>query len=287
MNYRHAFHAGNHADVLKHSLLLALVAALRRKPAPIYVLDTHAGRGSYSLVGDEATRSGEAMAGVHRLLGSVPQSQPLRDYLHELAAFDASMPMQHYPGSPCLLQAVLGAEDRMASCELHPEEAAALKSRLSGDVRIAIHQRDGYEAIRALLPPKFARGLVLIDPPYEAREAEFDRVLFSLEQILSRWATASVAVWYPIKSRATVRSFLRAASQLPSRAAWNAQLMIRADSSVLRMNGSGMLLLNPPLRLDEGFRPTLSELARVLGENGQGTGELTWLRRDGQPVQDP
>ncbi|MEZ5463834.1 MAG: 23S rRNA (adenine(2030)-N(6))-methyltransferase RlmJ [Lysobacteraceae bacterium] len=285
MNYRHAFHAGNHADVLKHSLLLALIAALKRKPAPIFVLDTHAGRGSYALDGDEATRSGEALAGVRRLLESAPQSPPLRDYLRELAAFDASTPMRRYPGSPCLLQAALGKDDRMAVCELHPQEADGLRLAMNPDPRVAVHQRDGYEAIRALLPPRQGRGLVLIDPPYEAREAEFDRVLLALEQILSRWSTACVAVWYPIKDRAAVRRFLRAALELPSRAAWDARLMIRADSSVLRMNGSGMLLLNPPWQLDESFHPALSELACILGEDTGGSSGLTWLRRDGQRVE--
>ena len=284
MNYRHAFHAGNHADVLKHSLLLALVAALKRKPSPIFVLDTHAGRGAYDLAGEEATRSGEALAGVRRLLDAAPRSEALRDYLDQLAAFDASTPMPRYPGSPCLLQSVLAADDRMACCELHPEEASALKAALGRDSRVAVHQRDGYEAIRALLPPLQKRGLVLIDPPYEAREAEFDRVLLALEQTLSRWATACIAVWYPVKDAAAVRRFLRAAGKLPSRAAWDARLMIRTDSSVLRMNGSGMLLLNPPWQLDEVFRPALAELAAILGEGGQGHATLAWLRRDGVHV---
>ena len=301
MNYRHAFHAGNHADVLKHSLLLALIAALKQKPSPVFVLDTHAGRGAYDLGGDEARRSGEALAGVSRLLDARPRSAPLRDYLGHLAAFDASLPgtstpdaskagvsaaLSRYPGSPCLLQMVLGEADRLVCCERHPEEAAALKHALGRDPRVAVHQRDGYEAIRALLPPSFGRGLVLIDPPYEAREAEFAAVLVALQQILSRWATACVAVWFPVKDPAAVRRFLRSASALPARAAWHARLMVRADSSVLRMNGSGMLLLNPPWKLDEDYRPALQELAAVLGEDGQGSAGLAWLRRDGQRIDD-
>lgn len=285
MNYRHAFHAGNHADVLKHSLLLALVASLKRKPSPIFVLDTHAGRGAYNLSGDEATRSGEALAGVNRLQAASPKSVVLREYLKALADFDPQASMRRYPGSPCLLQMALGTDDRMACCELHPEEAAVLKASLGRDPRIAVHQRDGYEAIRALLPPSQGRGLVLIDPPYEAREAEFDRALAALDQLLSRWSTACIAVWYPIKDRAVVRRFLRAASALPAKSAWDASLMVRADSSVLRMNGSGMLVLNPPWQLDETFQPALIELATLLGEGGAGRGELTWLRLDGRRVE--
>jgi 23S rRNA (adenine2030-N6)-methyltransferase len=288
MNYRHAFHAGNHADVFKHVALLALCDALCAKPAPLFALDTHAGAGVYLLGGDEAARTGEAEDGIGRLLAATaahgrPADTTIARYLDAVAACrTATGEAEAYPGSPWLLAHALRAQDRIACCELREEEAALLKRALIGDARVAVHARDGYAAIGALLPPKadgerFGRGLVLIDPPYEAQLAEFDTALSALRTGLARWPQAVYALWYPIKRRAGLMPFYRAAAALPAKSTLLCELLVRADDSPLRMNGSGLLILNAPWRFEEQLRQSLTALEHALGENGASSRQQ-WLR---------
>ena len=281
MNYRHAFHAGNHADVLKHVVLLALCDALIAKPAPLFALDTHAGRGLYALEGEQAQRTGEAAGGIGRLRPGMDAD--IDAYLEAIAACRARHGADAYPGSPWLLAHALRTVDRIALCELHPDEAGALRAAMAADARVAVHARDGYQAMRALLPPKvqgqrLGRGLVLVDPPYEAQGAEFEHALDALRDGLERWPQACFALWYPIKLRRGLRTFLRAAEQLDARSILDLQLLVRPDDSPLRLNGSGVLLLNPPWRFDARMTPVLLALAETLGEEGRGAARLEWLR---------
>lgn len=285
MNYRHAFHAGNHADVLKHVVLLALCDALSAKPAPCFALDTHAGRGLYRLEGDEARRSGEASGGIDRLRRG---ADPAIDrYLDAVSACRERHGADAYPGSPWLLAHALRAQDRIACTELQPEEAAALKANFAGDARIAVHRRDGYAAMKALLPPKvegerIARGLVLVDPPYEAQLAEFDAAFAALRAGIERWPQASFALWYPLKQRRALQPMLREAAALPGKSALLAELLVRPDDSPLRMNGSGMLLLNPPFGIEVRLPPALATLRAMLEEGaGRGDAKLAWLKPRG------
>jgi len=283
MNYRHAFHAGNHADVLKHVVLLAVLDALLRKDSPFFVLDTHAGRGRYLLQGGEAERTGEAAGGVLRLAGCKAPPPAIERYLRAVAAANPVDALLAYPGSPLLAAQAMRAQDRLAACELQPDEAAALKALFAGDARVAVHARDGYEAVRALLPPRvegvrYARGLVLVDPPYEAQEAEYPRVAAAMRDALERWPQAICAIWYPVKQRRHLQPFFRALQALPARELLLAELMVRPDDSPLRLNGSGMALLNPPWKLDEALAPALRVLQERLGEAGAST-RLEWLRR--------
>jgi len=282
MNYRHAFHAGNHADVLKHVVLLALCDALTRKPSPCFALDTHAGRGLYRLDGEAAQTTGEARDGISRLLAESPRQPLLRRYLAAVQACRARHGDSAYPGSPWLLGYALRAQDRIAVCELHPEEAHVLRSQLAGDPRLTVHERDGYQALKALLPPRhgatrFGRGLVLIDPPYEAQLAEFDIALAALHDGLIRWPQGMFALWYPIKQGRTLQPFRRAAARLPAKSALLLELLVRPDDSPLRMNGSGMLLLNPPWQFDSAMGSALEALRDALGEAGAST-RVDWLR---------
>jgi 23S rRNA (adenine2030-N6)-methyltransferase len=276
MNYRHAFHAGNHADVLKHVTLLALCDALLAKPTPVFALDTHAGRGLYALAGDAARRTAEADDGIARLQGSAPAggfAPPIERYLAALATCRAAHGADAYPGSPWLLANALREDDRIACCELQEEEAAALRHAFHFDPRVAVHRRDGYAAMKALLPPsvdgrRYARGLVLVDPPYEAQLAEFDTALAALKEGLSRWPQGVFALWYPVKQRRALQPFLRAAGKLATKAGsgLRIELLVRPDDSPLRMNGSGMLLLNPPWRIEAALAPALAQLHAALGE---------------------
>jgi 23S rRNA (adenine2030-N6)-methyltransferase len=282
MNYRHAFHAGNHADVLKHVVVLALCEALAAKPSPCFALDTHAGRGLYKLDGEAAQKTGEARDGIARLQAEAPRDPAVQRYLAAVRACRAQHGAQAYPGSPWLLAHALRAQDRIAACELHPEEAHVLRGQFAGDPRVAVHERDGYAAVRALLPPRhgatrFARGLVLVDPPFEAQLAEFDAALAALKDGLARWPQGTYALWYPVKQGRALQPFRRAAARLPAKSALLLELLVRPDDSPLRMNGSGMLVLNPPWQFDAAMRPTLDALRRALGEAGA-SARVEWLR---------
>ena len=274
MNYRHAFHAGNHADVLKHVVLLALCDALVAKPTPVFALDTHAGRGVYALDSDAALRTGEASEGVDPVLQAHADDLWIQRYARAIQACRDERGPTAYPGSPWLIAHALRDIDRVACCELQPDEVAALKSNLSGDRRIAVHHRDGYAALKALLPPvvggqRFARGLVLVDPPYESQLDELTIALAALRDGLARWPQATYMLWYPIKQRRVLQPFYRDARALPAKSVTVAELLVRPDDSPLRMNGSGLLLLNAPYRFDVGLARTLPKLASILGTNAR------------------
>jgi 23S rRNA (adenine2030-N6)-methyltransferase len=281
MNYRHAFHAGNHADVLKHVALLALCDALTAKPAACFALDTHAGKGLYSLEAEAARRTGEAAGGVVRLRET--QDPAIARYLEAVEACRAQHGPQAYPGSPWLLAWALREQDRIACCELHPDEAALLKEVLHHDSRVVVQARDGYAAMKALLPPRigetrFGRGLVLVDPPYEAQLEEFDTALGALRDALARWPQGTYALWYPIKLRRTLQPFYRRATDLPAKSVLVAELLVRRDDSPLRMNGSGLVILNAPWKFDRVLQPALRALRHALGEDGAGDTRVEWLR---------
>ena len=279
MNYRHAFHAGNHADVLKHVILLAMIDALKRKDAPFFVLDTHAGRGQYLLQGEHSDKTGEARGGIFRLMVLHGLPVLVQNYLKRVQADNPVGALVNYPGSPLLVAQAMRDQDRLAACELQPDEARALASLFKNDKRVGVMARDGYGAVKALLPPKEKRGLVLIDPPYEAQEGEFASILAALKEGLARWPNGSFAVWYPIKIRRTLLPFLRKAALLPCKSALIAELLIRPDDSPLRLNGSGMLIINPPYQLDQELTPALPVLARLMGEKHHAS-SLQWLKQE-------
>ncbi len=271
MNYRHAFHAGNHADVFKHAALVTVLEHLLAKPAPFAVLDTHAGVGVYGLDSDEALRTREFEAGVGRLAGAdLPAA---RGYLALLADLNPHG-LAVYPGSPEIVRRHLREQDRLIACELHPADHAALKGRYRGDRRIAAHRRDGYEAVGALTPPAERRGLVLIDPPYEAPD-EAERVVAALTAGLRRWRTGVFMAWYPIKDGAIGDMLAGAASvgAFPR--------TLRAELTPLPRNGTGMaggglIVVNAPWRLDEKLASLAERLAALLGD-GMGTWSVGWV----------
>jgi 23S rRNA (adenine2030-N6)-methyltransferase len=263
MNYRHAFHAGNFGDCLKHALFVWLLRALMRKPAPLLVLDTHAGAGYYDLTTDPAERTGEWRAGIARLLDEPPP--PLADYAGLVQQLGL------YPGSPALVRALLRPGDRLACCELHPEEHAALHRRYARDPAVAVHHRDAWEALGALLPPAERRGLILIDPAYEAPD-EFTRLAAALRTGIRKFATGVFAAWYPIKHRAPVRSFFASMQQSGIRDIVTAELWLREPLDPSRLNGCGMLVINPPYRFEDEIPPILAALLARLGTGQHGAG---------------
>ncbi len=263
MNYRHAFHAGNRGDCLKHALLVVLLRALQRKPAPIFVLDTHAGAGTYDLAGEAAGRTGEWRDGIGRLIDDPPAA---------LAAYVGIVDrLGLYPGSPALVRAMLRPGDRMACCELHPEDHAALRRHLAGDRQAGVHHRDGWEALGGLLPPQERRGLVLIDPPYEAPD-EFARVIEGLRRGHARFPTGVFAAWYPIKRLAMLRGFMADLATCGIRDIVDARLWWRPAGDLARLNGAGVVVVNPPYRFEEEAGIVLDALLERLGGDDPGRG---------------
>lgn len=282
MNYQHAFHAGNHADVLKHVVLLAICDALTVKPAACFALDTHAGAGVYHLGGEQARRTGEADGGIRLLQASAPRQPLVARYLSAVAACRAVHGADAYPGSPWLLAHALRDQDRIACCETESAVAGALRHAVGADDRVSIHGSDGYAAMKALLPPRHGaqrlnRGLVLIDPPYEAQIAEFDTAFYAMRDALARWPQGIQMLWYPIKQRRTLTPFMRQAAKLQTKATLVVELLVRADDSPLRMNGSGLLILDPPWQLATALAPALEALRGAIGEAGADT-RLHWIR---------
>ncbi|MFA4109957.1 23S rRNA (adenine(2030)-N(6))-methyltransferase RlmJ, partial [Xanthomonas perforans] len=197
----------------------------------------------------------------------------------------AGIQLNYYPGSPLLAAQALREQDRMACCELQPDEAEALKALFARDSRVRVHAGDGYAAIRAFLPPragetKIGRGLVLIDPPYESQDAEYPQIIHSVREALARWPQAICMVWYPIKLRRSLQPFMRKAAALPAKSVLVAELQVRPDDSPLRLTGSGLLIVNAPWQFDQMLAPALPVLKQHLGEPGAST-RLEWLRQDG------
>lgn len=272
MNYRHAFHAGNFADVHKHVTLLALIEALRRKDTPFVVLETHAGAGIYDLLGGEARRTGEWSEGIGRLVGETKAPAVVRAYLEQVRTLNPDGKLRLYPGSPALAAATLRPQDRLVLCELEPSTHTALREALKGRKGIAIHARDGWEALKALLPPREAkRGLVLIDPPFEAAN-ELTRLADALIAAHKRWPQGVLAAWYPLKDRPPLDRFLRKlrAASLPD--LWVSEWCIHPPTSGIQLNGSGMVIINMPWKLED----TLREASAWLHDHLAHTSDAPW-----------
>ncbi|MGH8212645.1 MAG: 23S rRNA (adenine(2030)-N(6))-methyltransferase RlmJ [Rhodanobacteraceae bacterium] len=277
MNYRHAFHAGNFADVFKHALLLALLDALAAKDKPLCYLDTHAGAGKYALDETHALKTGEWREGVGRLFSSPQVPQSLQRYVGTIRVFNPGGELRVYPGSPLLAANALRASDRLVLCELQPDEAKTLRALFRNDARAHVHARDGYAALKGLLPPVERRGLVLIDPPFEQQAQEFRAIETALKEAHARWPTGVYAVWYPIKRRATIRPFERWLAGRGWRGVSIAELLVRADDSPLRLNGCGMAIVNAPWQIDAAFASILSALQPVLAQEKGATYTLRTL----------
>jgi 23S rRNA (adenine2030-N6)-methyltransferase len=279
LNYRHAFHAGNFGDVLKHVVLVGLLERLAQKDKPFFFLDTHAGRGRYDLEGEAARKSGEAQAGILRL-AAAPRLPPLAArYVALVRGFDAAnaAAIRCYPGSPRLAAMLMRPDDRAALCELAPREAEGLRREFCRDPRFAIHLRDGYESLRALLPPRERRGLVLLDPPYESQESELTAVADALAVAQRRWPQGVFAAWYPVKRAATTAAFLAGLAARGVSEALVAELSVHPPDSSIGLNGSGMVVLNPPWQLDEELAETLPAVHAALAPAGSGGSRVEWL----------
>ncbi|MBI3445849.1 MAG: 23S rRNA (adenine(2030)-N(6))-methyltransferase RlmJ [Magnetospirillum sp.] len=273
MNYRHAYHAGNFADVMKHAILALVVASLKRKDTPFFALDTHAGIGAYDLEADEAGKTGEYMGGIARLLEAGTPPEELQAYLAVIRSWNSDGNLRRYPGSPELMRGLMRPQDRMALVELHPKDVEVLRSRFHGDRRVGVHHLDGYLAAKGLLPPAERRGLVLMDPPFEVKD-EFQRLLAALRRARKLWPTGIYLVWYPIKGAEPVARFHEALAQDGGPETLAVELMLRPALDPFRLNGSGMLIINPPWQLRDSLAPLMPWLVGVLApEQGSARSE--------------
>jgi 23S rRNA (adenine2030-N6)-methyltransferase len=264
MNYDHAFHAGNAADVMKHAVLGLLLERLRRKPAPFAVIDSHAGAGLYDLAGDAARRTAEADQGIGRLWPRRAEFPDLNLYLDAVAAANPDGELRVYPGSPAIAAAALRPDDRLVLVEAAEAPAAHLRRIFGRDRRVAVHRRDGWEALGALLPPRPRRGMVLIDPPFEAAD-EFDRLAHAVAAAARRWPGGIVAAWYPIKDDGAARQLAERLAGSGTAEILRVELAFRGPGRGPGLVGSGMVLVRPPWQLDSDLGEIMPRLARALG----------------------
>jgi len=284
VNYRHAFHAGSFADVVKHAVLCRILHYLREKPAAFRVIDTHAGAGIYDLTGSEASRGGEWHNGIERLLAAqVPEQAGalLAPYLEVIGALNERGRLRFYPGSPAITRAWLRPQDRLIACELEPKAAAALAGHLRGDTRIKTLEIDGWTSLSGYVPPPERRGLVLVDPPFE-QDSDFLRLSQGLATAHRKWATGIYALWYPIKGRSEPDALAKSLRRLGLPKILRAELTVSALSDPSRLNGCGLILVNPPWTLEGELSTLLPVLTAVLGRDDKAGFSLDWLAGEAQ-----
>jgi 23S rRNA (adenine2030-N6)-methyltransferase len=278
MNYRHAFHAGNHADVLKHAVLARIVAYLAQKEKPFAVLDAHAGIGLYDIKGVEASKTGEWLGGVGKMVQPFPEAVELAlaPYRAAISKVNQSGDGQFYPGSPEIILQQMRAKDRLFANELHPQDAETLRQAYRGDDRLSVIESDALVAIKANLPFKERRGLVIIDPPYEIVD-ETTRVAKMLVEGVKRFADGVFLIWYPVTTQSFADDFLDAIEKLDIGNILRAELLVKQTQMAGGLSGSGVLILNPPYTLEGELRILLPALAKRLGVDEHGRSQVDWL----------
>lgn len=273
--YRHAFHAGNHADVLKHIALISALELLQKKEGALWVIDTHAGAGLYALNSPLVRDKAEWPSGIGKLWPPREMPPSVARYVALVRGFNKSGKLSHYPGSPLIIQTLLRADDRLRAFEMHPSDIGPLQLALKGAPRqVKAERKDGFTQLKALLPPPSRRGLILIDPPYELRE-DYRHVVTALREALARFATGVYMIWYPRIARFQVDRLVRQVEGLKPAALLHAGLTVRGPlKDGLGLQGSGVLVINPPYGLQEAMQEALPFLAEVLGQDSRATSQI-------------
>jgi 23S rRNA (adenine2030-N6)-methyltransferase len=281
MNYRHAFHAGNFADVMKHITLVRLIEYLKLKAGAFRVIDTHAGIGRYSLTGEEAKRSPEWQDGIAKLIKATlpPKAAELiKPYLDIVGDINRNGALARYPGSPLIARKLFRPQDRLSALELHPADYRKLRDQFVDDVQVRVTELDGWLALGAYVPPKEKRGLVLIDPPFE-EPGEFTRLVDGLMKAHKKWATGLYALWYPLKEPREVNAFIADLKATGIAKMLRAELLV-APALAGTFYGSGLILVNPPFTLEGELNIILPALGAVLAQ-GRGGHRVEWIRGEG------
>lgn len=260
LSYKHIYHAGNFADVHKHVVLTMLLQALQKKPTAFCYAETHAGSAMYDLQDPAAQKNQEFAQGIAAMFSAPAANAAIQAYQRIVQHFNSTQPgLRYYPGSPAIARHFLRDQDVMLLAELHPNEAPHLRAFFKADKRVAVHHRDGFEMLKALLPPKQTRGLILIDPSYEEKQ-DYQRVIDALVLLRQRWSNGMVMVWYPILDAQTTSRFQHAMLQTDLRDVLCCELHVRSLQGPPGMKGSGLLIMNPPWQFDQqlkGFLPWL------------------------------
>ncbi|MER2492604.1 23S rRNA (adenine(2030)-N(6))-methyltransferase RlmJ [Catenovulum sediminis] len=278
LSYRHGFHAGNHADVLKHFVLLSVIDKLKQKNKPFVYLDTHSGRGLYDLSAAEALKNAEYSTGIEKVLVDAHNAPESLLKYADFCQLYFHKDIKSYPGSPEIARANLREQDKLILMELHNQEVLNLKSLFSSENRTSIHHRDGFEGLNAVVPPKPARGVVLVDPAYEVKQ-DYQAVVDSVAKAYKKWPTGIYLIWYPILARGRDQSESLYASL--SKAGFNslllAELTICQQASDFGMHGSGMAIVNAPFKLDQQIQQALPYLQQLLAQDKSAYSRCEWL----------
>jgi len=284
LSYRHAFHAGNFADVHKHAVVTILLTALQKKDAGLCYLDTHGGAGRYDLRSSEAAKNAEYLNGIARVWQAGNPPAALAPYLSAIRAVNEGLAPhprvpRYYPGSPRLARTLLRPQDRMVLTELHSTEIGALRHEFAGDQQVAVHHLDAYRGLKAFLPPQQRRGLVLIDPAYELRE-EGERIAAALIAAWQRWPQGVYALWYPLTNRALADRLQQKLIKTGIEKVLVSEIALQPPTNARRLTGSGLLIINPPWQANKAIAETCIWLSACLAENDDGEARTEWLTNE-------
>jgi 23S rRNA (adenine2030-N6)-methyltransferase len=280
MNYRHIYHAGNFADVLKHAVLARLIVYLQQKDKAFRVIDTHAGIGLYDLSSTEAQKTGEWQDGIGRLVSAelpADVASLLAPYLDAVRALNPEGGVELYPGSPKLTRMLMREQDRLSAMELHPEDCETLRDLFEGDYHVRVTELDGWLSLGAHMPPKEKRGIVLVDPPFEI-EGEYERLVDGLVKAYRRFPGGTYCLWYPIKKGAPIKDFHDALKETEIPKMLCAELSVRSDRETTGLSGSGLIIVNPPYTLHDELNTILPALKTLLAQDRFASTHNIWLR---------
>ncbi|HHS3620647.1 TPA: 23S rRNA (adenine(2030)-N(6))-methyltransferase RlmJ [Proteus mirabilis] len=276
LSYRHSFHAGNHADVLKHIVQTLIIESLKEKEKPFLYLDTHAGAGRYQLTNAHATRTGEYLEGIARLWQQEEVPELILPYLEAVGSLNTSDELRYYPGSPLLAAKLLREQDLLMLTELHPTDFPLLRTEFSRDKRVRMCREDGFGQLKSKLPPVSRRGFALIDPPYELKQ-DYSAVVKGIVEGYKRFATGTYAIWYPVVHRQQIKRMLKDLEATGIRKILQIELAVKPDSDQLGMTASGMIVINPPWKLASQMASILPWLHKTLVPEGTGHTLVEWV----------
>ncbi|MEX5762336.1 23S rRNA (adenine(2030)-N(6))-methyltransferase RlmJ [Proteus mirabilis] len=276
LSYRHSFHAGNHADVLKHIVQTLIIESLKEKEKTFLYLDTHAGAGRYQLTNAHATRTGEYLEGIARLWQQEEVPELILPYLEAVGSLNTSDELRYYPGSPLLAAKLLREQDLLMLTELHPTDFPLLRTEFSRDKRVRVCREDGFGQLKSKLPPASRRGFALIDPPYELKQ-DYSAVVKGIVEGYKRFATGTYAIWYPVVHRQQIKRMLKELEATGIRKILQIELAVKPDSDQLGMTASGMIVINPPWKLASQMASILPWLHKTLVPEGTGHTLVEWV----------
>jgi len=286
MQYHHIYHAGNFADVFKHCVLVMLAQNLCKKNKPIFYLDTHAGIGRYDLTSELASKTSEYASGISvlynqkeadlKILTSKIAENALATYLQIIQSYNTNKNLKYYPGSPLILKTLMRTQDRMALVELHKDDAELLRNEFVNDKQIAVHHSNGYQSIKAFLPPKEKRGLILIDPAFEDIN-EFENIIAGLKVAKQKFPTGVYAIWYPIKDLTKIQGFYSELEAIHFKNILVSEFSVDTLEKDAKLTRCGMAIINSPWKFEEDLQPLLDWLAATLAHNNNGYSNWRWL----------